>query len=162
MDFQWPHKPRIMTHCKHGGGSSRQRSWIRRPLLAVAGACEITFSFSKRIPGGCVSPLFKKFWHILGHSESIRRHSFFWSNLASFWNPKIRPDSPKKLRKPSRKPSQNGSQIASYVPTPEMFKNGTTMVRKPHFGSLLAFRNRFKIDAKTSKISFILDTLLDP
>ena len=71
------------------------------------------------------------------------------SKLDAFQNPKIQPKSPKKLRKPSPKPSQNGSQMVSYVPTPEMFKNGTTMVRKPHFGSLLAFRNRLKIDAKT-------------
>ena len=70
-------------------------------------------------------------------------------NWTRFESPKIHPKSSKKLRKPSPKPSQNGSQIASYVPTPEMFKNGTTMVRKPHFGSLLAFRNRLKIDAKT-------------
>ena len=67
------------------------------------------------------------------------------SKSDAFRSPKIQPKSPKKLPKPS----QNGSQIAYYVPTPEMFKNGTTMVRKPHFGSLLALRNRFKIDAKT-------------
>ena len=73
--------------------------------------------------------------------------SFFFNAL---WNPcKKAFLTPKTLRKPSPKPSQNASQIASYVPTPEMFKNGTTMVRKPHFGSLLAFRNRLKIDAKT-------------
>ena len=70
-------------------------------------------------------------------------------NWTPFQSPKIQLSTPKTLRKPSPKASQNSSQIASYVPTPEMFKNGTTMVRKPHFGSLLAFRNRLKIDAKT-------------
>ena len=71
------------------------------------------------------------------------------SKLDSSSNLKIQPKSPKKLRKPFPRPSQNASQIATHVPTHEMFKNDTTMVRKPHFRSCKAFRNRFKIDAKT-------------
>ena len=65
-------------------------------------------------------------------------------NWTPFQSPKIHPKSSKKLRKPSPRPSQNAFQRAPYCPTPEMFKNGTTMIRKPHFASSHALRNRFK------------------
>ena len=53
------------------------------------------------------------------------------------------------LQKSSQNRGQNASKIASYLPTLEIFKKCNPPIRKPNFWRCRAFRNRFKIDAKT-------------
>ena len=157
---QWP---RIMTQCRHGGGSSRQRSCIRRPLLAVAGACEITLSLEKRIPGGVRQSAFQK---ILGHPgaswgypASLLFLVKFCLLLKSQNPPRFAQKAPKTLPKTLPKRLSNSILCSNTRNVQKWYHYGTKTTFWLFAGLQKSSQNRCQ---NAFKISFILDTLLDP
>ena len=154
------------AQCRHGGGLTRQRSWIRRPLLAVAGACEITLSLEKRIPGGVRQSAFQ---NILGPMEK------FWGILGVFW---VTPFSgkillpleiPKSARFAQKAPKTLPKTLPKRLSNSILCSNTRNVQKWYHYGTkttFLLFAGRQKSSQNRCqnafKIGCILDTLLEP